>query len=76
MINLNFIYSERVAPMFSGYEQQDAQEFLKAMLEGINNDLNRVRTKQSYRELKIDSKKTIQEVVIINLIIKKENHLI
>ena len=51
--------------MFSGYEQQDAQEFLKAMLENINDDLNRVRTKQPYRELKIDSRKTIQEVVII-----------
>ena len=49
--------------MFSGYDQHDAQEFLKTLLEGINDDLNRVRTKQPYRELKIDPKKMIQQVV-------------
>jgi Ubiquitin C-terminal hydrolase len=49
--------------MFSGYDQHDAQELLKAVLEGINDDLNRVKTKPPYKELKIDPKKTLQQVV-------------
>ena len=51
---------EKYNPTFSGYDQQDAQELLKAVLEGINEDCNRVRKKPPYKELKIDSKITIQ----------------
>lgn len=51
--------------MFSGYDQHDAQELLKAVLEGINDDVNRVTKKPPYKELKIDPKKTLQEVVIL-----------
>jgi ubiquitin C-terminal hydrolase len=49
--------------MFSGYEQQDAQELLKTLLEGINDDLNRITKKPPYKELKIDPKKTLQDIV-------------
>ena len=65
---------ERIAPTFSGYDQQDAQEFLKALLEGINNDLNRVTKKPPYKELKIDPNKTIQQVVILKFLVKSINN--
>ena len=32
------------APHFSGYNQQDCQEFLRFLLDGIGEDLNRART--------------------------------
>merc|ERR1719473_1994188 len=32
------------APHFSGYNQQDCQEFLRFLLDGLGEDLNRVRT--------------------------------
>lgn len=50
--------------MFSGYSQHDAQEFLKAILEGINDDVNRVVTKPAYKELTADPKRKIQDIVI------------
>jgi ubiquitin C-terminal hydrolase len=53
---------ERVNSQFSGYDQQDAQEFLKALLEGINDDGNRNRSKPAYKELKVDPRKSIQDV--------------
>ena len=36
---------EQVAPCFSGYSQQDAQEFLLYLLEGLHQDVNRVKTR-------------------------------
>lgn len=54
---------EKYNSTFSGYDQQDAQELLKALLEGINEDCNRVRKKPPYKELKIESKLTIQQNV-------------
>ena len=50
--------------MFSGYSQHDAQEFLKAILEGINDDVNRVVTKPPYKGLTADPKRKIQDIVI------------
>jgi ubiquitin C-terminal hydrolase len=41
----------RFAPQFSGYMQQDAHEFLRFLLDGLHEDLNRVQNKQPYREL-------------------------
>jgi len=41
----------RFAPQFSGYMQQDAHEFLRFLLDGLHEDLNRVQSKQPYREL-------------------------
>jgi ubiquitin C-terminal hydrolase len=37
-----------VAPQFSGYGQQDAQEFLRFLLDGIHEELNRVPKKPPY----------------------------
>ena len=48
---------------FNGYDQQDAQELLKAVLEGINEDCNRVVTKPKYKELKIEAGYSIQQNV-------------
>ncbi|KAF0852793.1 ubiquitin carboxyl-terminal hydrolase [Andalucia godoyi] len=42
----------RWAPRFQGYAQQDAQEFLRAALDGLHEDLNRTRVQPAYEELK------------------------
>jgi len=52
----------RINSMFSGYNQHDAQEFLKAILEGINDDVNRVVTKPAYKELTADPKRKVQDI--------------
>ncbi|XP_042873496.1 ubiquitin carboxyl-terminal hydrolase Usp2-like isoform X2 [Penaeus japonicus] len=36
---------QRFAPVFSGYQQHDAQEFLRKLLEGLHEDVNRVTAK-------------------------------
>ncbi|KAK9506724.1 hypothetical protein O3M35_008606 [Rhynocoris fuscipes] len=36
---------QRYAPRFMGYNQQDAQEFLRYLLEGLHDDINRVHVK-------------------------------
>ncbi|KAL6430676.1 hypothetical protein ACFW04_006923 [Cataglyphis niger] len=36
---------QRFAPRFMGYSQQDAQEFLRYLLEGLHEDVNRIITK-------------------------------
>lgn len=36
---------QRFAPRFMGYSQQDAQEFLRYLLEGLHEDVNRVTSK-------------------------------
>uniref|UniRef100_UPI000204532A UBIQUITIN CARBOXYL-TERMINAL HYDROLASE 4 n=1 Tax=Homo sapiens TaxID=9606 RepID=UPI000204532A len=41
----------RFAPQFSGYQQQDSQELLAFLLDGLHEDLNRVK-KKPYLELK------------------------
>lgn len=45
---------------FMGYGQQDSQEFLRCALDGLSADLNRVTTKQKYKELKF-TKETKKE---------------
>eukprot|EP00743_Colponemidia_sp_Colp-15_P008212 GILK01008907.1.p1 GENE.GILK01008907.1~~GILK01008907.1.p1 ORF type:complete len:644 (+),score=55.14 GILK01008907.1:74-2005(+) len=52
---------ERVAPQFCGYNQQDAQELLRVLLDGLHEDLNRVRTKPPYQELQDLPGETDQE---------------
>eukprot|EP00045_Choanoeca_perplexa_P012453 m.135922 g.135922 ORF g.135922 m.135922 type:complete len:1072 (+) comp16013_c0_seq1:101-3316(+) len=42
------------APQFSGYQQQDAQEFASFLLDGLHEDLNRVRKKPTMIDLKLD----------------------
>ena len=38
--------------MFAGYAQHDGQEFLKSLLEGIHDDVNRIVGKPQNKELK------------------------
>lgn len=35
----------RFAPQFSGYQQQDSQELLAFLMDGLHEDLNRVKKK-------------------------------
>lgn len=44
----------RVARQFSGYGQQDSQEFLRFMLDGMHNELNRVKKKPKYKQIDCD----------------------
>jgi len=50
----------RFAPQFSGYQQQDSQELLTFLLDGLHEDLNRIKQKP-YIELK-DSENRADEV--------------
>ena len=40
----------KFAPQFSGYNQQDAQELLAFLLDGLHEDLNRVKVKPYVEE--------------------------
>eukprot|EP00794_Sanderia_malayensis_P001241 gene1241-1368_t len=46
---------QRYAPRFTGFSQQDSQEFLRFLLEGLHDDLNIIRQKAKY-EYECDSK--------------------
>ena len=44
--NLSFqVAVGRFAPQFSGYQQQDSQELLAFLLDGLHEDLNRIHKK-------------------------------
>ena len=43
----------RFAPQFAGYQQQDSQELLAFLLDGLHEDLNRVKKKR-YIEVRQD----------------------
>lgn len=47
---------QRFAPRFMGYAQQDAQEFLRYLLEGLHEDVNRVSEKPKPILTEIDEK--------------------
>nr|XP_022907082.1 ubiquitin carboxyl-terminal hydrolase Usp2 isoform X1 [Onthophagus taurus] len=47
---------QRFAPRFMGYAQQDAQEFLRYLLEGLHEDVNRVTSKPAPIHTEIDEK--------------------
>uniref|UniRef100_A0ABM0M5K7 ubiquitinyl hydrolase 1 n=1 Tax=Saccoglossus kowalevskii TaxID=10224 RepID=A0ABM0M5K7_SACKO len=41
---------QKFAPRFVGYSQQDSQEFLRFLLEGLHDDINKVLRKPRYNE--------------------------
>ena len=51
----------KFAPQFSGYQQQDSQELLTFLLDGLHEDLNRIRQKP-YIELKDSDNRPDDEV--------------
>lgn len=53
----------RFAPQFSGFQQQDSQELLAFLLDGLHEDLNRI-IKKPYIELK-DSDGRKDEVIML-----------
>lgn len=46
----------RFAPQFGGYSQQDSQELLAFLLDGLHEDLNRVRQKPYVEEADADGR--------------------
>jgi len=51
----------RFAPQFSGYQQQDSQELMAFLLDGLHEDLNRIK-KKPYIEKKDDDGRPDEEV--------------
>ncbi|XP_018424613.1 PREDICTED: ubiquitin carboxyl-terminal hydrolase 2 isoform X2 [Nanorana parkeri] len=45
---------QRYAPRFMGYNQQDAQEFLRFLLDGLHNEVNRVTVKPKPNTQELD----------------------
>lgn len=41
----------KINPRFAGFDQQDAQEALRILVDALHNDLNRVKRKVPYKEL-------------------------
>jgi ubiquitin carboxyl-terminal hydrolase 4/11/15 len=57
----------RFAPLFSGYGQQDSQEFMSFLVDGLHEDLNRIRQKPytsnpDFDDSKIDDPEAIKEL--------------
>lgn len=55
LTNFYLLRYSRFAPRFSGYNQEDSQEFLRYLLEGLHEDVNRVLTKPAPINSEIDS---------------------
>jgi ubiquitin carboxyl-terminal hydrolase 4/11/15 len=64
----------RFAPQFSGYQQQDSQELLTFLLDGLHEDLNRIKQKP-YIELK-DSENRPDDVRVIYFLLAILGHLL
>ena len=52
----------RYAPQFSGYNQQDSQEFMSFLLDGLHEDLNQVKQKPYVAKKDEDKSKTDPEL--------------
>lgn len=65
----------RVQPLFSGYGQQDSQEFLSFLVDALHEDLNRVH-KKPYRENPDSDDKTVHDPEAIQRLgqVYRENH--
>ena len=48
---------------FRGASQQDSQEFLRQLLDALSLDLNEIKIKPKYLELKSDPKKDPNQIV-------------
>lgn len=55
---------QRFAPRFSGYNQEDSQEFLRYLLEGLHEDVNRVTTRPAPINTEIDTSLSVSEQAI------------
>ncbi|XP_066991120.1 ubiquitin carboxyl-terminal hydrolase 2 [Anabrus simplex] len=55
---------QRFAPRFMGYSQQDAQEFLRYLLEGLHEDVNRVTSKPKPILTEIDDSLSDQQKAV------------
>lgn len=44
----------RTVSQFSGYAQQDSQEFMRFLIDRMHDELNRVSSKPGYKEMKFD----------------------
>lgn len=51
------------APQFSGYHQHDSQEFLSYLLDGIHEDLNRVKTRPYVEDKDCDGTRDEQDAI-------------
>jgi ubiquitin C-terminal hydrolase len=49
------------APQFTGFQQQDSHEFLRFFIDGLHEDLSRIRTKPQYEELKTIVGESVQD---------------
>ena len=80
VVNLKFsffflqISVGRFAPQFSGYQQQDSQELMAFLLDGLHEDLNRIK-KKPYIELK-DADGRPDEVRRVRFLIDNRVHLL
>ncbi|CAD7945754.1 unnamed protein product [Amoebophrya sp. A25] len=54
----------KFAPQFSGYNQQDAHEAMRFLLDGLHEDLNRVRIKPKYVELQDKKGESLDEAAM------------
>lgn len=44
----------RTVNRFSGYGQEDAQEFMRFLIDRMHDELNRVSVKPKYQEMKVE----------------------
>lgn len=60
-----YLLQAKFAPQFTGMDQHDAQEFLAFLMDGLHEDLNRVKDKP-YVEIK-DSEGRCLQIVVLSL---------
>ncbi|KAI8929543.1 hypothetical protein BC831DRAFT_396115 [Entophlyctis helioformis] len=56
---------EKLAPQFAGYDQHDAQEFMRFLLDGLHEDVNRgCATRYTYRDADFDALPDDQKSIV------------